>query len=136
MRRFIISLFCLFFLLSGPISAWAGCFRRSHAGVDEQHHHGGASDSIHHTASEHDHSASRIHCPQLRFDIESLASLAGKTDPKPRDHQYKLVLRADVSTEQISLKLHSGAITGTGRFPSYPFLVGLSPYLLLSVFRI
>src|SRR4029453_3296482 len=90
MQRLFISLFCLFFLLSGPISAWADCFRHSHETVEKDHHHGGASDSIQQFHSEYDHSAPQFHCSQIRFDIESLASLAAKSDPKLRDHEYRL----------------------------------------------
>jgi hypothetical protein len=135
MQRFFISLFCLFFLLSGPVSAWADCFRHSHGTVEEQHHHGAISDS-HHGDSEHDHSAPRVHCAQLRFDLQSLASLSAKADPKPRDHEYKLAAHSDLSTVQGSLQGQSRFIASVRRFPGYPFLVGLSPHLLLSVFRI
>jgi hypothetical protein len=135
MQRFFISLFCLFFQLSGPISAWADCFRHSHGTVEEQHHHGAISDS-HHRDSEHDHSASRVHCAQLRFDLQSLASLSAKSDPKPRDHEYKLASHSDLSTEQTFLNAQSFSIRNAGRFPRYPFLVGLSPHLFLSVLRI
>jgi hypothetical protein len=69
MRRFLVSLFCLFFLLSGPISAWAECFRHSHGIVEEQQHHhhfnGHHFDSG--ISATHDHSRSPswpiIHCP-------------------------------------------------------------------------
>jgi hypothetical protein len=95
-------------------SAWAECFRHSHAAVDEQHHHDGTSDFLQHADSEIDQSASRIHCPQLRLDPASLASLSAKSDLKPRDHEYKLASLADLSIEQsVSSK--------PGRFPHYPF---------------
>jgi hypothetical protein len=68
MQRFFLSLFCLFFLLSGPISVWADCFRHSHGTVEEQHHHhfeGHHFDSG--ISPTHDHSRSPfwpiIHCP-------------------------------------------------------------------------
>jgi hypothetical protein len=127
MQRFFISMFCLSFLLSGPISAWADCFRHSHGIVEERHHHGD---------SEHDHSAPRVHCAQLRFDLQSLASLSAKLDPKPRDHEYKLASHSDLSIEQTFLNVQILSIRNAGRFPRYPFLVGLSPHLLLSVLRI
>src|SRR6266481_2944102 len=135
MQRFFISLFCLFFLLSGPISAWADCSRHSHGRVEEQHRHGAISDS-HHGDSEHDHSAPRVHCAQLRFDLQSVASLSAKSDPKPRHHEYELASSSDLSTEQTFLNAQSLSIKNAGRLPRYPFLVGLSPHLLLSVFRI
>jgi hypothetical protein len=135
MQRFFISLFCLFFLISGPISAWADCFRHSHWTVEEEHHHGAISDS-HLGDSEHDHSPPRVHCAQLRFDLQSLASLSAKADPKP-DQEYKLASYSDSSVEQTSLNAQNRFISSSaGRFPRYPFLVGLSPHLLLSVFRI
>jgi hypothetical protein len=133
MQRFFISLFCLCFLLSGPVSAWADCFRHSHGTVEEDH---GAISESHHGDSEPDHSAPWFHCPQLRFDLESLASLSAKSDPKPPDHEYKLASHSDLSTEQTSLNAQSRSIAGVRRFPRHPFLVGLSPHLLLSVFRI
>ena len=136
MQRLFISLFCLFFLLSGPISAWADCFRHSHETVEKGHHHGGASDSIQQFHSEYDHSAPPVHCPQLRFDPASLASLSANSDLKPRDHEYKLSSLADLSTEQTSLNIQSCSIRSPGRFSCYPFLVGLSPHVLLSVFII
>jgi hypothetical protein len=136
MQRFFNSLFCLFFLLSGPISSWADCFRHIHGTVEEQHHHGAISDS-HHGDSEHDHSAPRVHCAQLRFDLQSVASLSAKSDPKPPEHEYKLASHSDLSAEQASLNAQNRFISSSGgRFPRYPFLVGLSPHLLLSVFRI
>jgi hypothetical protein len=135
MQRFFISLFCLFFLLSGPISAWADCFRHSHGTVEERHHHGAISDS-HHGDSEHDHSAPRVHCAQLRFDLQSLAPLSAKSDPKPRDHEYKLISHSDLSAEQTFLNAQSFFIRNAGRFPRYPFLIGLSPHLFVSVLRI
>jgi hypothetical protein len=58
MQRFLVSLFCLLFLLSGPISSWADCFRHSHGTVEEGHHNGGVSDLIQHADSEHDYSVS------------------------------------------------------------------------------
>jgi hypothetical protein len=136
MHRFFISLFCLFFLLSGPISAWAECFRHSHGAVDGQHYHGAASDLIQDADSEQDHAAPRVHCPQLRFDLQSLASLSAKSDLKPRDHEYELASHSDLSTEQTSLNVQTCSIRSPGRFPYYPFLVGISPDVLLSVFRI
>jgi hypothetical protein len=137
MHRFFISLFCLFFLISGPISVWADCFRHSHGIVEEQHNHDGVSDSIEHTDSGHDQAAPRFHCSQLRFDFQSIASLAVKSDPKPRDQEYKLASHSDLSAEQASLNAQNRFISSSaGRFPRYPFLVGLSPHLLLSVFRI
>jgi hypothetical protein len=129
----LILLFGLFFPLSVTASAWAECFRHSHAAVDELHHHGGASDFMQHADSEYDHSAPRVHCPHLRF--ASLASLSAKSDPKLRDHEYRLASLL-VSIEQTALNVQNGAIKSAGRFPSYSFLVGLSPHLLLSVFRI
>jgi hypothetical protein len=134
MQRFLVCLFCWVFLLSGPISAWADCFRHGH-GTVEEHHHGAISD-LHHGDSGHDHSAPRVHCAQLRFDLQSLAPLSAKSDPKPRDHEYKLTSHSDLIAEQTVLNAQSFSIRNAGRFPRYPFLVGLSPHLLLSVLRI
>jgi hypothetical protein len=68
MRRFFISLFCLFFLLSGPMSLWADCFRHSHRTVEEQHHQQFKAhdlDSGISTTDDHSQTLSRpiIHCP-------------------------------------------------------------------------
>lgn len=137
MQRLFISLLCLFFLLSGPISVWADCFRHSHGTLEEQHHHDGVSDSFQHTDSRHDQATPRFHCPQLLFDFQSIVSLSAKSDPKPRNHEYKLASHSDLSAEQIFLNAQNRFINSSaGRFPRYPFLVGLSPHLLLSVFRI
>jgi hypothetical protein len=135
MQRFFISLFCLLFLMSGPISAWADCFRHSHGTVEEQHHHGAISDS-HHGDSEYDHSVPRVHCARLQFDLQSVASLSAKSDPKPKDHEFKLAAYSDLSAEQTFLNAQSRSIKSAGRFSRYSFRVGLSPHLLLSVFRI
>ena len=71
------------------------------------------------------------------FDLQSLVSLSAKSDPKPRDHEYKLASHSDLSAEQTFLNAQNRFISSSaGRFPRYPFLVGLSPHLLLSVFRI
>jgi hypothetical protein len=137
MQRVVISLLCFLFLISGPSSVWADCFRHAHETVGEGHHHGGASDSIHATHAEPDHSAPWFHCPQTRFDLQSLVSLSPKSDPKPRDHEYKLAWHLDLSAEQTALSAQNHfTSSGAGRFPRYPFLVGLSPHVLLSVFRI
>jgi hypothetical protein len=137
MQRLLISLFSLFFLLTGPASVWADCFRHVHETVGEGHHHGGASDSIHAPHAEPDHSAPWFHCPQTRFDLQSLVSLSAKSNPKPQDHEFKLAAHPDLSAEETSMAAQNRFISGgAGRFPRYPFLVGLSPHLLLSVFRI
>jgi hypothetical protein len=67
MRRFIISLFCLFFLLSGPISAWADCLRHSHKAVEDHHHQFDSHHSDSGISPTHDHPLNPawpiIHCP-------------------------------------------------------------------------
>src|ERR671925_1237140 len=67
MRRFFISLFCLFFLLSGPISAWADCLRHSHEAVEDHHHQFDGHHSDFGISATHDHprrpSPPIIHCP-------------------------------------------------------------------------
>jgi hypothetical protein len=137
MQRVFISLLCFLFLISGPISVWADCFRHAHETVGEGHHHGGAFGSIQATHAEPDHSAPWFHCPQTRFDLQSLVSLSAKSDPKLRDHEYNLAPHSDLSREQGFLNAQNRFISSSaGRFPRYPFLVGLSPHLLLSVFRI
>ena len=56
--------------------------------------------------------------------------------PKPQDHEYKLASHSDLSKEQISLSVQSDSTNHVRRFLSHPFLMSVSPYLLLSVFRI
>jgi hypothetical protein len=66
MQRVFVSLFCLFFLLSGPMSAWADCFRHSHETVEDHHQYEGRH-SFSGISATHDHSPSPswpiIHCP-------------------------------------------------------------------------
>ena len=133
-KRLFISLFCLLFLFSGPLWAWADCFRHSHAGVE--HHHDVASVVIHDGGSEHDDSAPQFHCPQFRFDGDCLTSLSTRSMPKPQDGQYNLAVHSNLPAEQISLSVQSDFTNHIGKFPSYPFLVGVSPHLLFSIFRI
>ena len=136
-KRLFISLFCLLFLFSGPLWAWADCFRHNHVGVEE-HHHGGARELLISDVgdTDHDDSGPRFHCPELRFDTESLNSLSTRPMPKPQDHEYKLASHSDLSKEQIFLSVQSDSTNHVRRFPSHPFLMSVSPYLLLSVFRI
>jgi hypothetical protein len=67
MQRFRVSLFCLFFLLSGPISAWAECLLHSHETVEDHQHQFTAHHSDSGMSASHDHSQasswSVIHCP-------------------------------------------------------------------------
>ena len=45
------------------------------------------------------------------FDLQSLASLSAKSDPKPRDHEYKLTSHSDLSAEQSFLNAQSFSIS-------------------------
>ena len=126
MQRFFISLFCLFSLISGPISAWADCFRHSHWTVEEEHHHGAISDS-HHGDSEHDHSPPG-------FIVLSSGSISSRLRryqqrrPETADQEYKLASHSDSSVEQTSLNAQNRFISSSaGRFPRYPFLVVFHP---------
>jgi len=49
---------------------------------------------------------------------------------------YKLASHSDLSKEQIFLSVQGDSTHHVERFPPYPFLMGLSPHLFLSVFRI
>ena len=136
MKRFLTVVLCLFFSLSGPAWAWADCFRHSHVGTDEAHHQEVVSDVIYHGHSEPDDSAARFHCPQLRFDFAAVVSSLVTSKPKPLEYHYRLASPSDLSLQQFSLSLQSRSIENVEKFLSYPFLIGISPHLLLSVFRI
>jgi len=135
-NRFLTVVLCLFFVLSGPAWAWADCFRHSHVATDEEHHHHDlVSNVIHHGNSEDDDSGSRFHCPQFWFDLNaSVSSLLSK--PKPLEYKHRLASASDLSLPQFSLSLQSRSIESVEKFLSYPFLIGISPHLFLSVFRI
>jgi hypothetical protein len=135
MERFFISLFCLFYLVSGPMSAWADCFQHTH-GTVEEHHHAGVSESISDGGAEQDHFAPQFDCTQLRFDFASLVSPSDKSGLKLWDQKYRLAFHGGLSAEQTSVSAQSAFIQDKLRFPHYSFLVGLSFHLLVSVFRI
>jgi hypothetical protein len=135
-KKILVVLFSLFFPFSAITSAWADCFRHQHGVVEENHHHDAASDVIAHSDSDHDNSVPRIHCAQLQFDIESLTSLSAGSNPKPQDYKYRLASVVDLFAQQSSLAIPSHSIKRAGRYPPYTFLIGLSPHLFLSVFRI
>lgn len=137
MKRFLIILFCLSFSLNGAASAWADCFKHHHNGTDEEHHHSGiVAGMIHHGDSEDDHSAPRFHCPPSQFDLDAVVPAFTTSKPKQLESKYKLSPRPDLSAQQFSFNIESRSIEAAGKFLSYPFLIGISPHLLLSVFRI
>ena len=136
MKQILAILFSLFFQFSAISAVLADCFRHSHAVVEENHHHGATSDVIGHSDSDHDDSVPHIHCAPLRFDIESLTSLSARSNPKPQDCKYRLAWAVDMLPQQSSLSIPSRSIERAGRYPPYTFLIGLSPHLFLSVFRI
>jgi hypothetical protein len=80
MRRFFISLFCLFFLLSGPISAWADCLRHSHEAVEDHRHQFDGHHSDFKISATHDYPRSPswpiIHCPTLEQRLGSALQVA------------------------------------------------------------
>jgi hypothetical protein len=135
-KRFLTVLLCLFFFLSGPAWVWADCFKHTHGATDEAHHHGVISAVIHHGHSEDDGSAPRFHCPQFWFDLNAVVSSLVTSKPKPLDYKDRLASYSDLSLQQFSLSLQSRSIESVEKFLSYPFLIGVSPHLLLSVFRI
>src|SRR5262249_59035965 len=110
--------------------------RHSHGVVEENDHHGVASDVIVHSGSGPDDSVPRIHCAPLRFDIESLASPSARLSTKSQDYKYRLVSAVNILLQHSSLSIPSRSIERAGRYPPYTFLIGLSPHLFLSVFRI
>jgi hypothetical protein len=80
MHRFFVSLFCLFFLLSGPISAWADCFRHNHEIVEDHHHQFEGHHFDSGISAAHDHSRSPawpiIHCPTVEQRLGPLLQVA------------------------------------------------------------
>jgi len=135
-KQILAILFSLFFQFSAISAVLADCFRHSHGVVEENHHHGAASDVIVHSGSDHDDSVPRIHCAPLRFDIESLTSPSARLNTKPQDYKSRLVSAVDMLPQPSPLSIPSRSIEKAGRYPPYTFLIGLSPHLLLSVFRI
>jgi hypothetical protein len=135
-KRILAILFSLFFQFSAISAVLADCFRHSHGVVEENHHRGAASDVIVHSDSGHDDSVPRIHCAPLRFDIESLTSPSARSNTKSQDYKSRLVPAVDMLPQHSSLSIPSRSIEKAGRYPPYTFLIGLSPHLLLSVFRI
>ncbi len=136
MKQVLAILFSLFFQFSAISAVLADCFRHSHGVVEENHHHGATSDVIVLSGSDHDNSDPRIHCAPLRFDIESLTSPSARSNTKPQDYKYKLASAVDMLPQQSSLSIPSRSIEKAGRYPPYTFLIGLSPHLFLSIFRI
>ena len=136
MKQILAILFSLFFQFSAISAVLADCFRHSHGVVEKHHHHGVSSDVIVNSDSDHDASVPRIHCTPLRFDTESLTSLSARSNTKPQDYKYRLVSAVDMLPQQSSLSIPSRSIERAGRYPPYTFLIGLSPHLFLSVFRI
>jgi len=136
-KRFLTVLLCLFFFLSGPAWVWADCFKHSHVATDEElHHHDLVSAVIHHGNSEDSSSGPRFHCPQFRFDLDAVVSSLVTSKPKPLEYKHRLASYSDLSLQQFSLSLQNRSIESPEKFLSYPFLIGISPHLLLSVFRI
>jgi hypothetical protein len=135
-KQILAILFSLFFQFSAASAVLADCFRHSHAVVEVNHHHGATSDVIVHSGSDHDDSVPRIHCAPLRFDIASLTSPSARSNTKPQDYKYRLASAVDMLPQHSSLSIPSRSIENAGRYPPYTFLIGLSPHLLLSVFRI
>src|SRR5918994_5476841 len=88
MKRFLVFLFVIFFLVSGPMWAWADCFRHSHIGIGEEHRHGVFSDATQITEPERDNDVPSFHCPQVRFDVESINSASIRSMPKPQGNKY------------------------------------------------
>jgi hypothetical protein len=128
-----ILLFCLLFPLSGPAWALVDCFGHAH-GEDVVHHHNGFAGIDHEAKAPHD--APMFHCPEFRFDTVSVGSVASRSNPKLRDYKYTLTSCRDPSTTEPAITVPSRSFQIIRRTLSYPFLIGLSPHLFLSVFRI
>jgi len=135
-KQILAILFSLFFQFSAISAVLADCLRHNPGVVEENHHHGTTSDVIVHSGSDHDDSVPRIHCAPLRFDIESLTSPSARLSTKSQDYKSRLVSAVDMLPQHSSESISSRYIERAGRYPPYAFLIGLSPHLFLSVFRI
>jgi len=135
-KQILAILFSLFFQFSAASAVLADCFRHSHGVIQENHHHDAAPYASLHPDSDHDNSVPRIHCDPLRFDIESLTSPSARLITKSQDCKYRLASAVDMLPRHSSVSIPSRSIERAGRYPPYTFLIGLSPHLLLSVFRI
>jgi len=133
-KQSLTILLAIFFFLSGPALVWADCFKHSHS--DKEHHHSSLSDADHRSDSDHNHSDARVHCSSLQFDFDAVSSTLATPKPKPIEYKYNLVRQSDVSADQFSLAIRSRSIETAQNSLSYPYVIGISPHLLLSVFRI
>ncbi len=136
MKRLLVLLFCFLFPLSGPAWALVDCFGHVHGRFAALHHHDTADRGFEGSReAEHDDPSPRFHCPELQFDIDSAVFSGGNLKPRA---QYKdqLSSNIDLSTQHASLIVRRLSIESVRPFLPYAFLVGLSPHLLLSVFRI
>jgi hypothetical protein len=119
----------VFFFLSGPASLWADCSKQVHSHSAEHD----ALDALSHPSeadkTDDTDSAPRIHCPPSQFDLNAISATV--TTSKPNQYQGKLARLS--AADECSLAIHRiESIRSVG----YPFLIGISPHLLLSVFRI
>jgi hypothetical protein len=134
-KQSLTILLAVFFFLSGPASLWADCFKHTH--TDHAHHHSTVSDLQHRSDSATaDHSAPRVHCSPSQFDLDAIVPTLTTLKPKLLDYKSKLLSRLDLSAQQFSFNIQRRSVETAGKFLAYPFLIGISPHLLLSVFRI
>jgi hypothetical protein len=136
MRRLLILLYCLLFPLAGPVWAWGDCFRHNHFHSEHEHQHGVAPDLKTHGDAEDVNAAPRFHCPEHWFESDLLAASAARSNTKPQDYRHLTVSHFDAILQVASLSVEKSSIQHSGKSPPYPFLIGPSPHLLLSVFRI
>ena len=131
-KQLLTILTTTFFLVSGPASLWADCFRHvhSHSEEDEPLHAGLHSSPAH--PSEETDSAARIHCPPSQFDLDAVSSTARIATKTLKNENYIRVGSLFAADEFSSATHRIQPVKPVG----YPLLIGISPHLLLSVFRI
>jgi hypothetical protein len=125
-------LLALFFFFSGPVSIWADCFRHSHEG----HHHSSVSALQDRDESNDEDSAAWLHCSPLQFDLDAVSSTLTTSKPKPIEYKYNLARQPDFTADQFSLAIRSRSFETAQNPLTYPYVIGISPHLLLSVIRI
>ena len=136
MKRIGTIFICFFLLYAGVAWALEACLHQDDymnhaASVHGKPHHGDHLSSNDSVSS--GHSLPTLHCPDLHFEVG------------PPVLAFSLALFPDRAPVGRSLVTGSGLTDGTAdlwlrslfkRYPSFSFLIGLSPHLFLSVLRI
>ena len=133
-KQLLIIFLAIFFFLSGPASLWADCFRHTHAHSEDHHDSNGLS-AVSSDATDDNDSAARFHCPPVQFDLDAVSSTITTSKPSPTEYTCRLARDSGLAADEFSLATQSRWIE-TRLSVSYPYLIDISPHLLLSVFRI